>query len=281
VRLTIVLKLLGYLVQHVRNRHLEMVHPSWIAESLRNEDPQIVFEILNQFTATYRNSVMELLQPSEAPVVNPLKTGSVDCNQVVFDIFCNRFAPMSAPWGEAELGLETLHLLKTEDVMTLLTEIGFSEIARAFALAGKDGLAAAVSRIPEDRREDFLAAVREAMSNPTERNKIAARRLSGLGSRALEESMLGLGVKQLALAMKDKADALRKVAQRIPRDLGMILINENDQTETAGEGEEQEIMQTLHRLIMNGRIDKDYIEMRFRSADPEARLKMSKQNLLG
>ena len=33
VRLTLVLKLLGYLVQHVRNPHLEMIHPTWIADS--------------------------------------------------------------------------------------------------------------------------------------------------------------------------------------------------------------------------------------------------------
>jgi len=105
VRLTIVLKLLGYLVQHVRNRNLEMVHPSWIAESLRNENAQITMGILNQFSPDYRERVLDLLAPSSSPVVDPLKVSS-DCSDVVYQIFCNRFASMSAPWGEAELGLE-------------------------------------------------------------------------------------------------------------------------------------------------------------------------------
>jgi hypothetical protein len=281
VRLTIVLKLLGYLVQHVRNRHLEMVHPTWIAESLRNEDPQIVLEILNQFSADFRNSVTNYLQPSVAPVANPLKTGSLDCNQVVFDIFCNRFAPMSAPWGEAELGLETLYLLKGEDVMTLVTEIGFREIGRAFALAGKAAVTAAVNRVPEERREDFLEAVRAAMNNPPERNKLAAQRLSALASRPLEESILRLGLKRLAVILRDWTVALRKLAQRIPRDLGLSLLSQDDGSEAGAEGEDVEIMEALQQLINDGRIDKDYVETRFRSADPDARLKMSRQNLLG
>src|SRR5688500_6081446 len=54
VRLTLVLKLLGYLVQHFRNPHLEMIHPTWIAESLRKEEPKTVHMILSQFSPDYR-----------------------------------------------------------------------------------------------------------------------------------------------------------------------------------------------------------------------------------
>ena len=61
VRLTIVLKLLGYLVQHIRNRNLEMVHPTWIAESLRNENASITLGILNQFSSDYRERVLDFL----------------------------------------------------------------------------------------------------------------------------------------------------------------------------------------------------------------------------
>src|SRR5437763_7675223 len=53
VRLTMGLKLLGHLVQHGHNPHLEMIHPSWIAERLRRENPQLAFEVLQEFPSEY------------------------------------------------------------------------------------------------------------------------------------------------------------------------------------------------------------------------------------
>src|SRR6185503_15806059 len=67
VRLTLVLKLLGYLVQHFRNPHLEMIHPTWIAESLRKEDTSTIHMILSQFSSDFRRQVYALIGVPEPP----------------------------------------------------------------------------------------------------------------------------------------------------------------------------------------------------------------------
>jgi hypothetical protein len=282
VRLTIVLKLLGYLVQHVRNRNVEMVHPSWITESLRNENAQVTLGILNQFSADYRERVLDLLPLYTSPVMDPLKSGSSDCSDVVFQIFCNRFAPMSAPWGEAELSVDTLYLLKEEDLVTLVNQLGVREIARAFVLAGNTALAAVVSRIPPQVQEDFLAGVKAAKTVAVERQKEAGRRLAPYASRPLDEVMTKVGLIFLGeIYSKRKIETARKVAQRLPREMGIVILETIARPVEILEGEENEVMETIHELTMNGKIDKNYVETGFRSADPDARLKMSKQNILG
>ena len=42
VRMTLVTKLLGYIVQHVRNRNMERIHPSWMANALEKESHQVL-----------------------------------------------------------------------------------------------------------------------------------------------------------------------------------------------------------------------------------------------
>jgi hypothetical protein len=282
VRLTIVLKLLGYLVQHIRNRNLEMVHPTWIAESLRNENASITLGILNQFSSDYRERVLDFLTPFTSPVFDPLKSVSSDCSDVVLQIFCNRFASMSAPWGEAELNLDTLYLLKEEDLDTLVFQLGVREIARAFVLAGNAALAAVVSRIPAYVQEDFLAAVKVAKTLSPERQKAGARRLAPFASRPLEEAMTKVGLVFLGEVFSHgKTETARKVAQRLPREMGVVILETMEKQSERLEGEEDDIMSTIHELTLNGKIDKNYVETRFRSADPDARLKMSKQNILG
>jgi len=282
VRLTIVLKLLGYLVQHVRNRNLEMVHPSWIAQSLRNENPQVTLGILNQFSADYRERVLDCLPPFESPVEDPLKSVSTDCSDVVFQIFCNRFASMSPPWGEADLTVDTLYLLKEEDLITLVVQLGVREIARAFVLAGNAALAAVVSRIPPQVQEDFLSAVKTAKTVSTERQKVAGRRLSPYASRPLEQAMTNVGLVLLAEILSNrKRQTAKKVAQRLPQEMGAVIIENIGKQAQILEGEENEIMETIHDLTLSGKIDKNYVDTGFRTADPESRLKMSKQNILG
>src|SRR5688572_5149190 len=60
VRMTLVSKLLGYLVQHVRNRNMERIHPTWIAELLAKEPPQVAAIIFDRLSPEFRKQVVEL-----------------------------------------------------------------------------------------------------------------------------------------------------------------------------------------------------------------------------
>lgn len=253
VRLNFVLKLLGYLVQHVRNPHLEMIHPSWIAESLQKEDPAVISALLSQFPDDQRKEVVKHLGALQSGASADWM--SAETRDAILKIFTARFAPMGAPWGDPELSVDTLYLLKEEDLMAMIQQIGVRELARAFVLAGHDVLAALVSRFPPDLRVDFLEGVRTVQSEPTEKQKLATKRLSkyDLASMSMAEACLKVGLTKMAAALSEKEDVLRKIAQRLPFDLGMILLRTDSEGERAGD-EEAEFVSILRKLISTQRI---------------------------
>lgn len=251
--MNVVLKLLGYLMQHVRNPHLEMVHPTWIAESLRKEDYQTKMSILNQFSPEYRSQVAELVKVPP-PSGKPNEMLSPESNEVIFQIFANRFSSMGPPWGDPELSPETIYLFKHDDLMAVMKQVGVREIARAFTLAGKDILAALVSRFPKELHEDFLKGIRAANSDPPEKQKIATKRLSkyDLASMPLEEVTVKVGIAKVGAMLRNRATVTRKIAQRLPFEFGMLLLQATGEESELDEGEE--LMAIVRRLISKQKI---------------------------
>lgn len=267
VRLTMSLKLLGHLVQHVENRHLEMIHPSWMADILRKQTAQVVFDILEQFPEEYAQHVLAEIGGATEPVENPMASLSSDAVQVVLRLLSRHFEPMSAPPGEPHLTLETLYLLRESDLLLLMKYIGILEMARAFTLAGKDVLAAVVSRFPPDMQDDFLNAVKIAKGDTTEKQKIATRRLSkiDLTSLPLEEAALKVGLMKAGSVLHQERELARKIAQRMSIGLGTMLL-ESEAEETATDDETQEIMAVITDMIQRNKIDNDFLRTRFSGA---------------
>lgn len=264
VRLTMTLKMLAHLVQHVQNPRLEMIHPSWMADILSTQSPQVLFDILDQFPEEYSRQVVAHIGASVQPVDDPMASLSSDMVQVILRLLSRHFAPMSAPSGEPDLSLETLYLLREEDLLLLMKHIGILEMARAFTLAGGDVLGAVVSRFPAEMRDDFLNAVRIAKSESTEKQKIATKRMSKIDftSMPLEEATLKVGLMKAGSALGEKGDLARKIAQRLPKNLGTILL-QAEQEQAATEDEMNEIMTVITDMIDRDRIDKNYIKSRF------------------
>lgn len=251
--MNVVLKLLGYLIQHVRNPHMEMIHPTWIAESLSKEDYQIKASILNQFSPEYRAQVAVLLKlPPPTDKRNEML--SVESNDVIFQVFSKRFSSMAPPWGDSELSAETIYLLKYEDLMAVMMQVGIREIARAFTLAGKDILAALVSRFPKELQEEFLKGIRAASSEPAEKQKIATKRLSkyDLASMPLEEVTVKLGVAKVGAMLQRRGNITRKIAQRLPYEYGILLLQATFEESEADDGEE--MIAIVRRLISKRKI---------------------------
>jgi hypothetical protein len=264
VRLTMTLKLLAHLVQHAQNPHLEMIHPTWMADILGNQSPQVLFDILDQFPEEYARQVVAHVGAAVEPVDNPMASLSADTVHVILRLLSKHFAPMSASSGEPDLTLETLYLLREEDLLLLMKHIGILEMARAFTLAGIDIMAAVYNRFPAEMREDFLNAVRIAKSESTEKQKIATKRMSkiDLTSLSLEEATLKVGLMKAGSVLHEKGELARKIAQRMPMNLGMILL-QTETEEGATEDEMHEIMTVIADMIERNRIDKDYIKARF------------------
>ncbi len=83
-----------------------------------------------------------------------------------------------------------------------------------------------------------------------------------LTSLSLEEATLKVGLMKAGSVLHEKGELARKIAQRMPMTLGMILL----QAETekgATEEEMHEIMTVIADMIERNRIDKDYIKARF------------------
>jgi len=253
VRLTLVLKLLGYLVQHVRNPHLEMIHPTWIAESLRKEDPQFIALILTRLTPEYRAKVLSYLRLS-VPSIPPAKVIPMESLDVLFRVFCNRFLPMGAPLGEAELSIDTIHLLKEEDLLNVIEQVGLREIARGFAMVGDAPLAAVLSRFPPKYQKDFGKAIKLAKGEPADKKKIVVKRLSkyDLASMPIDQASVRIGLAKIGAALRKAENLKRKIAQRISMDLGTILMQ--GEIEELLDNEEGEILAELGEALSKKRI---------------------------
>jgi len=264
VRMTLVTKLLGYIVQHVRNRNLERVHPSWIAHTLEKESHQVLSIILSHFSPDYRRQVLENFTKTHllaTPYVPP------KASEAIFQIFSLRFAAMSAPWGENQLTLRTLFLLKQDEMFTFLRHAGVREIARAFSVAGKQALAALVTRFPLELQEDFLNGIKSAAGESAERQKLAATRLDKIDIASLpmvEATAMVAAIKLGACLKNDKITATR-TAQRLPYELGMILLEAREEMDTASD-EDAELVSVLRDLIQKKKIDQQHVDSIFSSA---------------
>ncbi len=262
VRMTLVSKLLGYLVQHVRNRNLERIHPSWIADSFEKESPQVRAILLNRLSPEYRKEVEQLirLQTAAFPFV-PQQS-----SDAIFQLFVMRFAPMSAPWGESQLTLQTLFLLKQAEIYIFLKHVGVREIARASSIAGKNALAALVVRFPPDLQEDFLNEIKAISTDAGDKVKVATKRLSqiDLASMSMEDATVRVGLTKLGASLKNEKEAARKIAQRLPHPHGMIVLEAVKEME-AGQDEQQELSFILRELIDKGKIDRQQVDSLFSS----------------
>lgn len=257
VRLNLISNMLGYLVQHVRHPHLEMVHPTWILDSLKKENPQTIAAILGQFSTEFKEQVWTLLGQSEPPSSSAVESASRESMDAMFQIFSKRFVSMGPPIGEPEVSVETIYLLKEEDLLTLVKHIGIKEMSRSFAIIGNDVLAALISRFPVSLRADFLSGIKTAKTEPQDKQKIATKRLSkyDLGSLPLEEATLKVGLGKLGSVVKKKREVARRIAQRIPMDLGMIILQaESEEIAVKAEEEEAEVMSTMRDLISKQKI---------------------------
>jgi hypothetical protein len=173
---------------------------------------------------------------------------------------------MSAPWGESQLTLQNIYLLKQEEIFVFLKHIGVREIARASSVAGKTALAALVTRFPSDLQEDFLNGIKAASGDSSDKIKLAAKRLSqiDLASMSMDEATLKVGLTKLGGSLKNNKSTAVKIAQALPHSLGVILLDAREQMES-GDNEEQELLVILRELVDANKIDRQQVDSLFSS----------------
>lgn len=118
-----------------------------------------------------------------------------------------------------------------EEITRALAMLGRRRLALAFAGAPRAGLAQLCARLGEPAAGELVAEVRALKSAaPPEAIKAAQRALfrSGDDLDGGGELFLRLGAAWLAPALAPGGDELSRVAQRLPRSVGQLLLDEAD-----------------------------------------------------
>ncbi|MCI0414280.1 hypothetical protein L0222_15990, partial [bacterium] len=121
-------------------------------------------------------------------------------------------------------------------------------------------------RFPPTLQEDFLNEIKTVSGDTGDKVKLATKRLSqiDLASMSMEDATLKVGLTKLGASLKNEKETARKIAQRLPRSYGMIVLEAMIEMET-GQDEEQELLVILRDLVDKGKIDSQQVDSIFSS----------------
>jgi hypothetical protein len=123
-----------------------------------------------------------------------------------------------------------------------------------------------VIRFPQALQEDFLNELKSVSGDTGDKVKLATKRLSqiDLASMSMEDATLKVGLTKLGASLKNEKETAAKIAQRLPRSHGMVVLEAMKEME-AGPEEQQELSFILRDLIDKGKIDRQQVDSLFSS----------------
>lgn len=211
-------------------RGVEKVDPSWILQGLRGESARVVACVLISLpTATVR-SVLKRLPPGirkNLPPKHEVKQVPLELVRAVRQIFESRFHEMPAPSLKGFGFRDVLHL-EREDLFRLMRDLGLVELGQAFVSVGKMALAELCRRLPRDKAEELILAVRSASQVDVPDIKSAQRFLSRVvvSFSETEEFFQKAGLWRLARASVLEDESFRAgFMQRLPREAGQLYMS--------------------------------------------------------
>ncbi|HSI05121.1 MAG: hypothetical protein ACAI38_10470 [Myxococcota bacterium] len=235
-------------------RGVEKVDPSWILHGLRGESARVVACVLITLPPPTVRSVLKRLPPGirkKLPPKNEIKAVPQELVEAVRQIFESRFHEMPEPSPKGFAYRDVVQLEKT-DLFRLMRDLGLIELGQAFVAVGKMALAELCRRLPRDKAEELILAVRSASLIDVPDIKNAQRFLSRVvvNFTDSEEFFQKAGLWRMAKASLIEDDAFREgFRQRLPRDAGQLFFT---YMEKAGEIEElsPEMLQRLQDSVL-------------------------------
>ncbi len=235
-------------------RGVEKVDPSWILHGLRGESARVVACVLITLPPPTVRSVLKRLPPGirkKLPPKNEIKGVPPELVEAVRQIFESRFHEMPEPSPKGFAYRDVVQLEKT-DLFRLMRDLGLIELGQAFVAVGKMALAELCRRLPRDKAEELILAVRSASLIDVPDIKNAQRFLSRVvvNFTDSEEFFQKAGLWRMAKASLIEDDAFREgFRQRLPRDAGQLFFT---YMEKAGEIEElsPEMLQRLQDSVL-------------------------------
>lgn len=235
-------------------RGVEKVDPSWILHGLRGESARVVACVLITLPPPTVRAVLKRLPPGirkKLPPKHEIKQIPVELVRAIRQIFESRFHEMPEPSPKGFAYRDVVQLEKS-DLFRVMRDLGLVELGQAFVAVGKMALAELCRRLPRDKAEELILAVRSASLIDVPDIKNAQRFLSRVvvNFTDSEEFFQKAGLWRMAKASLIEDDAFREgFRQRLPREAGQLFFT---YMEKAGEIEElsPEMLQRLQDSVL-------------------------------
>lgn len=208
-------------------RGVERIDPSWIIQGLKGESARVVACVLISMPAPAVKSILKRLPDGikkKLPPKPEVQRVPMVLVRAVRQIFESRFHQMPAPSAEGFAFKDIIQLERVE-LFRLMRDLGLTELGQAFVSVGKMALAELCRRLPRDKAEELILAVRGASQVDVPELKSAQRFLSRVvvNFNDTEEFFNKAGLWRLARASLGEDEAFRAAfRQRVPREAGQV-----------------------------------------------------------
>lgn len=235
-------------------RGIERIDPSWMLQALKGESPRVVAAVLLGLPGPLVHAILRKLPKGirhGLPNKKDLMRLPADVISAVRVIFKSRFEPMPQPSIKG-FAFRDIVQMDRKDIYRLMHDLGLIELGQAFAAVGKMALAELCRRLPKDKAEELVLAVRNAGNTDLPDIKTAQRFLSRVvvNFNNTDEFFQKAGLWRLAKAarLEDK-EFCAGLRQRLPKEAGQLFVM---YLEKAAEMEEleTECLQKLQDAIL-------------------------------
>ncbi len=130
------------------------------------------------------------------------------------------------PSDATKLSLESLAIIDSKDLFTILRQLGLRELAVAFSNVGKGPLMELCRRLGQEEANRLLELIRNLPPSSSQEIKQAQRniRMISLTNRSRSEIIEEIGLGKLSEAIRELPERCKKaIALRLPRRLGLRL----------------------------------------------------------
>jgi hypothetical protein len=245
------------------------IHPAWIMEAIKDEQPRIMGVIMRYLPSRHVRYILERL-PAEVKDRIPKLIESFAVPQDVLAVirhqFEARFLPMRISKALSHFGLEHLYYLKGEEVEALCAELGMCEMALAL-----DGMSEKMVRVVLNRLKlkdakrlhERMVELSKASPELKRQARYAILEIDDDASGP-DELLVSIGLSCLSRSLVDLGDGVvERMCQKLDPRVSSVLkrcIADNASSTSPGliEGRKSLVLSSIARLAAEGRIDSQW-----------------------
>ncbi len=216
-------KEIKHLITESQRSTVESVDPEWLAEFLLGESPRVISATLHQFPRSVAERIVAYLpvhlQHHIPPTIHEVHPDIAKRLKLAL----SKKIPTYTPEQTDALTMESLALLGNDEILTLLRELGFRELAIAFRAVGRGPLTELCRRLGPEEAERLLTVIRNLPNTSSEETKAAQRtiRSISLEHRSKSEIIEEAGLHKMQQALRDVSEECHKIiAFLLPRRVG-------------------------------------------------------------